>query len=94
MNGKMNIASIVARVMTLIGVVVLLAGVAAAAFVPARGSPGRSTDLIPAIALLAAGVALIAGAIALDRWACRRDDTDASPGFDVVVSPKEDGPER
>jgi hypothetical protein len=95
MNARKNIASNVARALTLFGVLALLASAVQALRPPPPGMPPviSQGDLFRLLALLAAGVAMIAGAIALDRWARRQED-EPPPGFDVVVRLKDDDTEK
>ena len=90
MDPRKKRASAAAKVMVLLGVLPLAVGLMGAM---TMAHTGDLTTFWPVIAVFATGgVALIAGAIAIDRWACRQPSDDER-GFEVVVHepPKDAG---
>jgi hypothetical protein len=79
-------ASAVAKCLSLVGAVGILVALVEFGLHFTPGGPLRA--LVPGAAMLAAAVALIAGAIALDRWAWK-GPPESARGFEPVV-PAED----
>jgi hypothetical protein len=89
MNPRAPVASGIAKVLVLVGVLPLMAGFGYALFEGLAG-PTMGVNL-GAVFLLLAGAAPIAAGIALDRWACRQSDARPA-GFDVITHPRAESP--
>ena len=82
MDPRKKTASVAAKVMVLLGVLPLAIGLMGAMAMAHRGD---LTTYWPVIAVFTTGGgALVAGALAMDRWACRQPSDDER-GFEVVV---------
>ena len=94
MKGPKRVASGLVTVLVLLGTSSLLAGlfVLIGSMAERGNGPPRAsvTLLAVALTLLAAGVALIGFAIALDRRDCRKADEEAMPRFEVIARPKDE----